>query len=84
MRLYFALDKLCAACIYVAIKSAVGHVPSVTVILFKRFFNSAKLLKVQVIVIWLNFFINYNYNYNYTRTKTLNYNYNYNYMKICN
>jgi len=40
MRLCCALDKLCAVCIYVAIKYAATHMPSVTVILFKGLFQT--------------------------------------------
>ena len=43
MRLRCALHKLCAVCIYLAIKPVVVHMPNVTVILFKHFFKLCEI-----------------------------------------
>ena len=77
MRLCCALHKLCAVCIYLAIKPVVVHMPNVTMILFKHFF---KLCEIGECTCNCNL-VNFCTNYNYTRTKNLNYNYNY--VKIC-
>jgi len=61
MHLCCVVDKFCVSCIYLAIKSVAGHMPSVILILFVLFSKSAKLLKVHIIVIWSKFFINCNY-----------------------
>ena len=46
LRLCCALDKLCALCIWLPIKSTTGHMPSVTVILFKRIFKLCEIFKL--------------------------------------
>jgi len=66
-------------------KSAAGHMPSVTVILFVRFFEIWEIVESTCNCNLVKTFINYNYNYNYTRTKiSITITCNYNYVKICN
>jgi len=51
VRLCCALDKLRAVCIYLGITSAAGHMPHVTMILFKmRLFELYKVIRASQLV----------------------------------